>query len=114
MKKLGAIALGLLLLCAACQKEPQEQGAPPTTGSQGQSGNNTQAAGQTYTGRVEDIKDWMITLKAPEDEMAYVFGTEDVDLSAIGLGDTVRVTYTGQLDDVDSSLAATAIEKVEP
>lgn len=105
MKQIFALLLGLLLVlgAAACTKEAAGQPGAPST---------AQGDAHTFTGKVEEIKDWMITATG-DDGTAYVFGTEDVDTDKIGLGDTVTITYTGDITDMGSALTASAVVKAE-
>lgn len=106
MRQILAVMMCLMLLlgAAACTREPNQgaEGSPAAT----------QAESHTFTGKVEEIKDWMVTA-TDEEGNTHVFGTEDVDTDQIGLGDTVTITYTGDITDAGSALTASAVDKVE-
>ena len=97
MKKLVIFLLTTLLLfnvLTACGKEKPQ-------GSEGE---------ETYTGVLEEKKDFMIIVSSEDGKNSYIFNLGEVTCEA-NVGDTVTVTYTGDLDDIDSSLVATKIEK---
>lgn len=106
MKRILAIFVCLMLLlgAGACTKEPSQTDGGASAAGQGDA--------NTFTGKVEELKDWMITATDQEGN-AFVFGTEDVDTDQIGLGDTVTITYTGDITDIGSALTASAVEKVD-
>lgn len=72
------------------------------------------ASPQTFTGRVEQINDWMLCAQGEGEIDPHVFYTSGVNTDAIGLGDTVRITYTGDITDPRSRLTASAVEKAAP
>ncbi|MCB6366866.1 hypothetical protein LI291_11855 [Intestinibacillus massiliensis] len=90
MKKLAQPLISLLLACslAACGK----------------------AAEHTFTGTLEENKGSMITVAKDGD--SYVFGTDGITISAKD-GDTVTVTYTGDIEEVGALLDATKVEKTD-
>ena len=69
---------------------------------------------QTFTGRVEQINDWMLCAQGEGEIDPHVFYTSGVNTDAIGLGDTVRITYTGSINDPGSALTACRVDKVRP
>ena len=100
---LAAVLSVLLVSFVACgQKEAPEAATVVTEAAQ-------EAEGSTFTGVLEDKKDFMITVTG-EDGTAYVFNLEGVECPA-EVGDTVTVTYTGDMTDFDAQLMATEIVK---
>ena len=96
-------AVTVVLSLAACGK--QEAPVPPESAPA-----VTQAAEEAvFTGILEDKKDFMITVTG-EDGNAYVFTLDGISCPA-EVGQTVSVTYTGELSDFDSQLIALKIEK---
>lgn len=75
-KALLALVLGLLLILGGC------------AGNQG-----------TFTGRVEQISDWSLVAREPEEGKAYTFWARETKLDFLGLGDMVRITYRGKLEE---------------
>ena len=99
---LVAVLSVLLVSFVACgQKEAPEATTVVTEAAQ--------TEGSTFTGVLEDKKDFMITVTG-EDGTAYVFNLENVECPA-EVGDTVTVTYTGDMADFDAQLMATEIVK---
>ena len=80
-KALLALVLGLLLILGGC------------AGNQG-----------TFTGRVEQISDWSLVAREPEE------GKTKLDF--LGLGDMVRITYRGKLEE-NKPLSIVSVEKTE-
>lgn len=110
MKKFTILLLITLLLCTtACKGGDSPSSSPETQAPSA----GTSADAQTYTGILEQIKDDMI-LVTPEDDdsTVYAFDTEGVTVDA-SLGGKVTVTYTGDLNDADSLLTASKVERVK-
>ena len=74
----------------------------------------SQTSPQTIPGRVDHINDWMLCAQGDGEIDPHVFYTSGVNTDAIGLGDTVRITYTGDITDPRSRLTASAVEKAAP
>lgn len=72
---------------------------------------STEAAATTYTGTLEDKKDFMITVVG-DDGSAYVFNLDGVECPAEA-GQKITVTYTGDITDMDAQLMATEIQLAE-
>lgn len=99
MKKTICVLLAALMLLglAACGKQAD----------------NTEKNGQVFTGILEEKKDFMIVVAAESGEEAYPFNLGDGVACDAEVGDKVRVTYTGELENfVDEPLIATLIAKV--
>lgn len=95
MKKFAVIVLTVLMAClflVGCGK------AAPSGGS-------------VYTGVLEEKKDFMIIVTAEDGSESYIFNLGDGTTCEAEVGDTVEVTYTGELNNIDASPIATAITK---
>ncbi len=68
------------------------------------------ADGGTFTGVIEEKKDFMIIVTAEDGKSSHIFNLDGITCDA-NTGDKVTVTYTGDLEDIDSTLMATKIEK---
>ena len=88
-KALLAWMLGILLILGGC------------AGNQG-----------TFTGRVEQISDWGLVAREPEEGKAYTFWARETKLDSLGLGDMVRITYRGKLEE-GKPLSIVSVEKAE-
>ena len=88
-KVLLALVLGLLLILGGC------------------AGNQ-----DTFTGRVEQISDWSLVAREPEEGKAYTFWARETKLDFLGLGDMVRITYRGKLEK-NKPVSIVSVEKVE-
>ena len=88
-KALLALVLGLLLILGGC------------AGNQG-----------TFTGRVEQISDWSLVAREPEEGKAYTFWARETKLDFLGVGDMVRITYRGKLEE-NKPLSIVSVEKTE-
>lgn len=86
-KALLALVLGLLLILGGC------------------AGNQ-----DTFTGRVEQISDWSLVAREPEEGKAYTFWARETKLDFLGLGDMVRITYRGKLEE-NKPLSIVSVEK---
>ena len=72
------------------------------------------ASGTTYTGTLQEKNDFMIVVGEDGADgkpgVSYVFNiNDDVKVDA-KVGDQVTVTYTGDLNDIDSRLEATQVD----
>ncbi len=107
MKKLIAMLLALTTIFAftACgsNKDGNHSAADPKT--------------STYTGTLEEKKDFMIVVAAEEGEDPYIFNLEEGVTCDAEVGDKVTVTYTGDITKYDSYsdevLMATQVEKAQ-
>ena len=66
----------------------------------------------TFTGRVEQISDWSLVAREPEEGKAYTFWARETKLDFLGLGDMVRITYRGKLEE-NKPLSIVSVEKTE-
>ncbi|MEG0780827.1 MAG: hypothetical protein RRY95_00775 [Oscillospiraceae bacterium] len=131
MKKLSVLLLVLMLVfTTACGAKPATEPAttpdtsvtdpaapvegettdPATDPAAPAEGETTDpAAEQTYTGVLQEIKDGMIVV-GPDgvDADAFVFGVTEAPTAKVG--DTVIVTYTGDMADVGGELNAIRVE----
>lgn len=104
MKRAFICAFAVLCLAAAltgCGRKdagPQESGSAPDDGK------------QTISGIVNRVDDYLVLLDDSEQYRLFDFG-EDVDPGSLEEGDSVTVTYTGDLDSEDPPPVAVAIEK---
>ncbi len=73
---------------------------------------NTSENEATYTGVIEEKKDFMVIVNSEDGNDPYIFNLDGITCDA-EVGDKVTVTYTGDLNDIDSVLTATKIEKTE-
>ncbi len=98
MKRIFAclLAAALLLACAGC------------------GGKKSEAAGEkTLTGTLDEVKDFMIVV-TDQDGASYAlnFEKKPEGLSDVSVGDSVTVTYTGELSEIDAFTGT--ILRVEP
>ena len=103
MKKITALLLVMVLAMglAACGKNQPEPETETTAAQQ---------LTQQFTGVLEDKKDFMIVVTG-EDGTPYVFNLDRVVCPA-EVGQTVTVTYTGDMADYDAQLIARKVEMV--
>lgn len=88
MKKIVILLTALLLLALV--------------GCGDKTGGESSPTEQTYTGVLDEKKDFMITVVSEDGGDAYVFGIGGISVDA-QVGDTVTVTYTG--DPIDGATA---------
>lgn len=88
MKKIAILLTALLLLTLV--------------GCGDKSGGESSSPDQTFTGVLDEKKDFMITVVSEDGGDAYVFGIDGISVDA-QVGDTVTVTYTG--DPIDGATA---------
>ena len=108
MKRLitGLLAALMLLTLAACGA-----GNGDTSGN-GDTPENSAEAGTTVSGVVNRLGDFLVLLTDDGEYRVFEFG-EEVDTSSLEEGDSVTVTYTGELDSEDPAPVAVSIEKAE-
>ena len=65
---------------------------------------STDAEESTMTGEISDIKDFMFTISSDGHDYAFSFDNDKKPegLADVKDGDTVTVTYTGTVDEVDA------------
>lgn len=83
---------------ADASEETMEEIAAATTGEKGD------AQESSITGTISEIKDFMFVITDSKDN-AYSFtfeGTKPEGLSSVKEGDTVKVVYTGELDEIEA------------
>ena len=100
-----AVLSVLVVSFVACgQKEPAETTGDPAI---------TEAAAETsvFTGTLEDKKDFMITVVG-EDGSAYAFNLNGTPCPA-EVSQTVAVTYTGDISDIDAQLTVVSVDVVQ-
>ena len=99
-----AVLSVLVVSFVACgQKEPvQTTEAPVVT--------EAEADTATFTGTLEDKKDFMITVVG-EDGSAYAFNLNGTPCPA-EVSQTVTVTYTGDISDIDAQLMVVSVDVV--
>ena len=125
MKKLLIALTGMLMVVSlvACGSDKKEETTPvedQTVETEGTETENTEsenveADAETFTfeGVVEEKRDLTIIVKANEGDDAYIFNLpEDFETEAVE-GSKVKVTYTGNKDDIDAQLNAVSIEIVD-
>lgn len=71
-----------------------------------------QADTSTFTGILNEKKDFMVVVNSEDGTKSYIFNMDGITCDA-ETGDKVTVTYTGDIDDIDSRLDATKIEATE-
>ena len=104
MKKIVTLMMltSLLFSLAACGRQE-----PPVSGETRPAAETQQAQVHSFTGVLEDKKDFMITVS--DGNQSYLFNLEGVVCPAEP-GQTVTVTYTGDIWDFDSRLVAMKVE----
>ena len=93
------LAALMLLTLAACGSGKQDGGA----------GREDTAA---VSGVVNRLGDFLVLLTEDDTYAVFDFG-EDVDPEALEEGDSVTVTYTGELGSEDPAPVAVSVEKAE-
>lgn len=77
---------------------------------------STQTVSSSVEGTVDEIKDFMFTIETGNG-VAYSFPIDEehpVDLSGISAGDKVKVSYNGELSEVDAFTGEVlSVEKVK-
>lgn len=107
MKKLFLLTLAMLCLLAsltACG------GRKDTADQKNDAADDPAAEGQTISGVVNRLGDFLVLLDDNGDYHTFDFGI-DVDPTGLEEGDDVTVTYNGTLDSEDETPVATNIEK---
>ena len=114
----GLLTLSLAAGCGAKTDNAGETSAPAVSESQAaesteqtadvqntadqDNGSNDQGEEKTITGTIDEIKDFMFVI-TDESGAAYEFSFETAPegLENVAGGDTVKVTYTGEISEVD-------------
>lgn len=101
----GLLTLSLAAGCGAKTDNAGETSAPAVSESQAaESTEQTADQGEekTITGTIDEIKDFMFVI-TDESGAAYEFSFETAPegLENVAGGDTVKVTYTGEISEVD-------------
>lgn len=111
MKRLitGLLAALMLLTLAACGGETS--GAGDASGSDAGSGTDTEATA-AVSGVVNRLGDFLVLLTDDGEYRIFDFG-EGLDTSGLEEGDSVTVTYTGELGSEDPAPVAVSIEENE-
>ena len=107
MKKLFLLTLTLLCLLAFLTGCGGRKAAADKTDDTAET---TVAEGQTISGVVNRLGEFLVLLDDNGDYHTFDFGV-DVDPSGLEEGDNVTVTYNGTLDSEDETPVATDIEK---
>ena len=103
----GLLTLSLAAGCGAKTDNAGETSAPAVSESQAAESTeqtadvqNTADQGEekTITGTIDEIKDFMFVIT---DESGAAFETAPEGLENVAGGDTVKVTYTGEISEVD-------------
>lgn len=97
------LALALILLLAAGCGAGEAAGEPAETGK----------GEQTLTGTLDEVKDFMIVV-TDQEGVSYALNFEEKPegLADVSVGDSVTVTYTGELSEIDAFTGT--ILRVEP
>ena len=116
-----AMVLGGLTSCGQA-KESNSNASTVTEEEQVDTVQTTQALKETaekeenVTGTIDEIKDFMFTITA-EDGASYAFpidGEQTIDISQFKEGDKVKVTYKGELSEIDAFTGEVlSVEKCE-
>ena len=93
------LAALMLLTLAACGSEKQDGAAD-------------QEDTAAVSGVVNRLGDFLVLLTEDDAYVVFDFG-EDVDPDALEEGDSVTVTYTGELGSEDPAPVAVSVEKAE-
>ena len=104
------LAALLLLTLAACgsNSDPSGNGDAAVSGTT----DSTEEATATVSGVVNRLDDYLVLLTEDETYAVFDFG-EDVDPAELEEGDSVTVTYTGELGSEDPAPVAVSITKSE-
>lgn len=100
----GLLTLSLAAGCGAKTDNAGETSSPAVSESQAADVQNTADQGEekTITGTIDEIKDFMFII-TDESGAAYEFSFETAPegLENVAGGDTVKVTYTGEISEID-------------
>lgn len=99
-------------LSTVAEKEQEDTTAPATSL---ETVGETAEKEKSVTGTVDEIKDFMFIITT-DDGAAYEFPIDEehpVDVSQIKEGDKVKITYTGELSEVDAFTGeVVSVEKI--
>ena len=90
------------------QRDPSGNGDAAVSGTT----DSTEEATATVSGGVNRLDDYLVLLTEDETYAVFDFG-EDVDPAELEEGDSVTVTYTGELGSEDPAPVAVSITKSE-
>lgn len=107
MKKTWTALAALLMVAVLAACSAKTTSSPSTTAAQ-------DGTGTTYTGTLQEKKDFMIVVGEDGSDgkpgVSYTFDLGDNTKVDAKVGDKVTVTYTGDLNNIDSTLTATKVE----
>lgn len=114
LKRLGIMMIIFIsaLMLVSCGGK-KDASAP----EQGETASATQQDTSTITGTIDEIKDFMFVIEA-DDGNPYAFpydsGDKPEGLADVAVGDSVKITYTGELTVVDNFTGEIiSIEKIK-
>ena len=119
---LGVMIMSVSVVTGCANKNDQKSAGEQTTDSAGQSqtaadveaSSSTDAEQKTVSGTIESIEDFQFVIY-DEDDNYYQFSFEETPkgLDKVKVGDTVMVTYTGTVSEVDPFLGEViSVDKV--
>lgn len=104
------LAALMLLTLAACGSNQGASGNGDAAASG--TSDSTEEATATVSGVVNRLDDYLVLLTDDGEYVVFDFG-KDVDAAALEEGDSVTVTYTGELGSEDPAPVAASVEKAE-
>lgn len=110
------VVLTLILSLTACGGKDKTDGQEDTQQNQEDVQKNDQETA-TFTGILEEKKDFMVIVKSEDEEISYIFDLDDGVTCDAEVGDKITITYTGDITKFDPSgagdehLTATLVEK---
>lgn len=86
--------------------------APEAETDAEQAGNPDDAEVMTFTGKLDEKKDFMI-IAVDDDDNAVIFNLDEGVTCDAEVGDRVQITFTGDIEDIDAQLMAQSVVIVE-
>lgn len=105
-------ALAAIVSLTACGSPNPDSGASTPESSQEDTSSTASRGESTFTGILNDNKDFMTIVNSKDNQNSYIFELKGITCDA-EVGDKVTVIYTGNIEDPDTDLTATKVEKVE-
>ena len=93
-------------------QENADADAPGADADAVQAESPDEAEAMTFTGKLDEKKDFMI-IAIDDDDNAVIFNLDEGVTCDAEVGDRIQITYTGDIEDMDAQLMAQSIVIVE-